>query len=191
MADSIYYVGCTGPGTFLSDQRQLLIALLESSGPALHGLLVRLTLRQEVAEELLQDLFLRLRQSPQWAKADNPAAYAARMAINLAMDWRRKQARRRPVSELAVEPAGDWPSPLAAAENAEQIERLMQAVSRLGGTCRDAVILHYLQQQPYDEVAMQLGKSEHQVRALCAKGIRHLRKDLAGTPAQRPDGTRP
>jgi DNA-directed RNA polymerase specialized sigma24 family protein len=39
--------------------------------------------------------------------------------------------------------------------------------------------MRYIQQQSYDDIAEQMGKSPHQVRALCHKAISRLR-DLLG-----------
>lgn len=51
---------------------------------------MRLTLRRDVAAELLQELFVRLGTS-EIENARDPTAYAWRAAINLAMEWRRRR----------------------------------------------------------------------------------------------------
>ena len=55
--------------------------------------MLRLTLRRDVAEDLMQELFLKLSNSNGLDRANQPAAYAYRSAINLAFDWRRKNKR--------------------------------------------------------------------------------------------------
>src|SRR3954469_12111610 len=77
-----------------------LLQLLDTDGRRLHRLLTRLTLRADAAEDLLQELFLRLRDSAGFRMADNPAAFAVRTAVNLAFDWRRKSQRRREVAAV-------------------------------------------------------------------------------------------
>ena len=144
----------------------------------MHALLMRLTLRQDVAEELMQELVVRLQRSGVFNTASDPTAYAARTAINLAMQWRREMGCRKPPAGIPGEFAVDCPSPLAGMERAEQIERVMDAVSRLRGACRETIVLYYVEQQSYEQVGRQLGKTEHQVRALCAKAMKRLRKLL-------------
>ncbi|MHC4757147.1 MAG: RNA polymerase sigma factor [Planctomycetota bacterium] len=66
-----------------------ILELLDESGPSLYALLTKLTLNQDAAEELMQELFIKLNNSKVFQKANNSDAYAHRAAINLALDWRR------------------------------------------------------------------------------------------------------
>ena len=63
---------------------------LEANGPSLFRLLFRISTREDVAEDLMQDLFVKLRASAGFRSADQPLAYARRVATNLALDWREK-----------------------------------------------------------------------------------------------------
>ena len=62
------------------------LAFLAEHGPRLHAILLRLTLRADVAEDLMQDLFCKLAENQRFATAASPVAYATRMATNLAFD---------------------------------------------------------------------------------------------------------
>ena len=57
-------------GDSLSDQHRELLSLLKHSGARLFSLLVRLTLREDVAEDLMQDLFIRLSDSRGFREAN-------------------------------------------------------------------------------------------------------------------------
>lgn len=72
-----------------------LLNLLNEHGGRLHKLLVKLTLRRDVAEDLLQDLFLRLSKSKGFHRSPSPERYLFRAAINLAFDWPRTIGDRR------------------------------------------------------------------------------------------------
>lgn len=74
----------------MSDRRTELLELLDRSGAGLHALLTRLTLRPDVAEELMQELFLKLSAAKDQGGIDCWHAYARRTAINLAFDWRHR-----------------------------------------------------------------------------------------------------
>ena len=63
------------------------ISLLNSHGERLYRLLVRMTLCEEVAEDLLQDLAVKLSAADGFVVADQPYAYARRAAVNLAFSW--------------------------------------------------------------------------------------------------------
>ena len=94
-----------------SRQKELL-ELLDKSGADLYALLTRLTLREDVAEELMQELFIKLNNSRGVGKVANWNAYARRAAINLAFDWRRTQSRSvLPLGQVR-EPASNDNSPL-------------------------------------------------------------------------------
>ncbi len=55
-------------------------------------LFMRITLREDVAEDLLQELFLRLHGRKGFSAIQKPKAYMFTAAIRLAFDWRRAGA---------------------------------------------------------------------------------------------------
>ena len=75
----------------MRDRHKELLELLDRSGAKLHALLARITLREEVAEELMQDLFIKLSKISESYEIANWDAYARRAAIHLAFDWRRRR----------------------------------------------------------------------------------------------------
>jgi RNA polymerase sigma-70 factor (ECF subfamily) len=162
--------------------------LLSEHGARLHALLLKLTLRYDVAEDLLQDLFCKLAQSPRFSQADDPLAYAIRMATNLAFDHRR--ARRPNIADLDAAPAAGQ-SPLADLVRREELDRVLEALGQLPAAAREIVVLRYLESQDYETIAGPLGKTPHQVRALCHKALERLRAALAVAPPGRPASKEP
>ncbi len=143
------------------------------------ALLTRLTLREDVAEELMQELFLKLSTAPNRARIDCWEAYACRTAIHLAFDWRRRRWKRRAMPlEDVREPVSPARGPLGDAVQREAFEQVLSAVDRLNGTSRGAFVMRYIQQDSYEAIAEQLGKTPHQVRALCFRAMKHLRNVL-------------
>jgi len=171
------------------NQRQTeLLKLLEVSGAKLHALLARLTLREDVAEELMQDLFVKLHGAGNQGGVECWYAYARRTAINLAFDWRRRQASRRVCSLDAVsERASSDATPVSRLIESEELERVLNAIDQLNGASREVLIMRYIQQDSYEEIAGQLGKTIHQARALCFKAMSALR-DVLGCDPVPPDG---
>lgn len=157
-----------------------ILDLLTRQGPQLHALLVRLTLREDVAEELMQDLFVRLCRSEGFAKAEDRAAYACRAATHLAFDWRRARKRRPPMASLRVEPPGETPPTLNRLIDAEETERILDAISQLDEPYREAFAMRWIEQKPYEAIAPHLGRTPHQVRGLCHKTLQQLRSCFAG-----------
>jgi RNA polymerase sigma factor (sigma-70 family) len=152
-----------------------LLAMLETHGAELHALFTRLTLRAGVADDLLQELFLKLRASEGFASAANQKAYVFRSAINLGFDWRRSQ---RPTEPLRTEPTSPGRPVLAHLIDAEELEQVLEAMQYISDLGRQVVVLRYLQQQEYAEIAEQAGKTEHQVRGICYKALEQLRAAL-------------
>ena len=171
----------------MPSRQEQLIGLLERAGGELHGLLLRLTLQPDAAEDLMQDLFIKLSRSNGWMRARDPQAYACRAAINLAFNWRRDRRRKRLTDRTPADPIDDAPSPLVRLIRNEQLQSIFDAMDRLSVLARQAVVLHYIQQEDVDTVARQLGKTPHQVRAICSKALRRLRQ----LTAQREDASGP
>ena len=164
----------------MSARQTELLELLDQNGARLFALLTRLTLREDVAEELMQDLFIRLSSAKDQSGIDCWYAYARRTAINLAFDWRRRQATRRLRSlEGLGERASDASAPLSRLIQSEEIGRVLAAIGRLRGTSREVFVMRYVQQDSYEAIAEQLGKTVHQVRALCFRAMSNLR-DMLG-----------
>ena len=154
-----------------------ILALLKNSGPRLHRLLVRLTLSEHAAEDLLQDVFVKLLQLGDFEKVENPESYARVVAINAAFDWRRRQSRHhtQPLIENLAAPG----SPVF--EDIEQSERLtnaLAALQELPTSYHEVLVLRYLENETYESIAETVGKNPHQIRSLCHKGITRLRKEL-------------
>lgn len=160
----------------MSDRRTELLELLDRSGASLHALLTRLTLRQDVAEELMQDLFLKLNAARDQGGVDCWDAYARRTAINLAFDWRRREKSRRSCSlDESLELACEAGPPLSRLIESEELEQVLAAIGRLHGPSREAFVLRYIQQESYEDIAKQFGKTPHHVRALCSRAMSALR----------------
>lgn len=164
-------------------QTERLLELLDEEGPRLHRLLYRLTMRADIAEDLLQELFLKLCRTSGFLAASSPVAFAIRTAVNLAFDWRRRQTRRVEAAALDVAAeggviAGPPIDFLGGLIQREQMEQVLAAMVTLPEAQRVALILQYVEHQETDEIGRQLGRTPHQVRALCAKGLASLRAKL-------------
>jgi RNA polymerase sigma factor (sigma-70 family) len=154
-----------------------LMAILQTHGPALHALLLRLTLRQDVADDLLQELFVKLASSHGLQRADDPAAYAKRSAINLALDWRR--ARRPHDRADRVDVAANDVSALDTLIDREDVERILDASAGLSELSRQALVMRYVQQESFESIGAALGRTPHQARGLCHAAVVEIRGRLS------------
>ncbi|MHC4691422.1 MAG: RNA polymerase sigma factor [Planctomycetota bacterium] len=166
-------------GRFLIERQRKILKLLDTSGADLHRLLARLTLREDVVGDLLQELFIRLCNSKAFDKAENPFAYAHRAAVNLAFEWRRKRKTAcQPLEENCLEAENDS-SAIGKMIQAEELQQVFNAAVKLNDLARNVVVMHYIEQKSYEEIAQRLGKKPHYMRSLCSKAMARLRELLA------------
>jgi RNA polymerase sigma factor (sigma-70 family) len=161
----------------LIERQRKILQLLETSGPPLHRLLGRLTQRHDVVSDLLQELFLRLWNSEAFDKARNPSAYAYRAAINLAFEWRRKQQTACQALEQNCRSMNNS-SALEKMIQAEELQQVLNATSRLNNLARDVVVMRYIEQHSYEKIGEWLGKKPQHIRSVCAKAMAQLREFL-------------
>jgi len=170
----------------LRDRHKELLELLDKSGTGLYTLLTRLTLREDAAEELMQELFLRLSNSRGFEKSTCRDAYARRAAINLAFDWRRKYRQKGNGQDCVYEVVSNDGSPLSKIIRTEELEEMLNAIEKLNENGRQAIVMRYIQQQSYENIAIQIGKTSHQARALCSKALNRLREIMCNNSSTIP-----
>ena len=159
----------------MTDKHRRLTDLDRQQGRALYGMLYRLTLDTEAAADLLQELFLCLVRSVEFTDAADPVAYAYRVAMNLASNYRRARSRRLPMGKLLADPMTTEPTAMDKAIQEEEIHRLLATLDRIPVKLREAFVLRHLEQQPYETVGRTLGTSAHGARMLAHRAVRLLR----------------
>jgi RNA polymerase sigma factor (sigma-70 family) len=186
-AQRVFAVGKTErrKDPIVTEQRQRLLTLLETSGARLLGLLTRLTLRPNAAEDLLQELFIKLDRSRGLDQVKDLTGYALRAAVHLAFDWRQERKKSPERQALRIEPPAETAGPLADLIRREELERVLASLDSLPPQTRECLVLHYVQDWSHDAIAVHLGKTAHQVRALCYKGIVNLRRLIIPDQASR------
>jgi RNA polymerase sigma factor (sigma-70 family) len=161
----------------LIERQKKILQLLDASGPSLHRLLGRLTRHQDITGDLLQELFLRLWNSKDFDNARDPTAYAYRAAINLAFEWRRQQQKACQPLEQNCRSMNNS-SALEKMIQAEELQQVLNATSRLDELARDVVVMRYIEQDSYEKIAEWLGKKPQHIRSVCAKAMAQLREFL-------------
>lgn len=161
----------------MTNNRNKLLKILDRDGRDLFALFVRITLRQDAAEELMQELFLKLRLARNIDRVVNPGGYVRRTAINLAFDWRKNKRNHTPLDEANQQQAG-VKSPLDELVRREKLDEILNGIAKLRGNGRQAFVMRHIQEKSNDEIAEQLGMTSHHVRALCHRAMVKLRKIL-------------
>lgn len=140
------------------------------------------------AEDILQELWIRARQSP-GAPVANGRAYLYRMAQNMVVDRLRERQRRwrreRVWSDEAtgfqavgIEPADARLNAEEAMLDREEAARLVAAITGLPEGARRAFELHKIQGLSHAEAARQLGISKSGVEKHMAVAMKYLRRAM-------------
>ena len=112
---------------------------------------------------------------------------AYRATINLAFEWRRKaKVKCQSLTEDCL-PADNSPSPLAQIIRAEELAHVLDTMDQLSNLAREVVVMHYIEQDSYEEIAQRLGKKPQHIRSVSAKALARLRELLTGQ-RNRPTG---
>jgi RNA polymerase sigma-70 factor (ECF subfamily) len=147
----------------------------------LYGYLVRMTRRRDVAEDLLQETFLRLAQHAKRLDEDTRlGAWLFTVAHRLFVSWTRAQgARAMLAAEVpAREPAGDERSPLEAIAASQAQVALERAFAELAPPYREVALLVGVEGMQPAEVAQILGQKPEAIRQRLARARAQLAAGL-------------
>lgn len=128
------------------------------------------TEREDLVQEIVYQLW---RAFPAWRRESAPLTWFYRIAINTAITGLRRRARR-PV-HVALEAAGDVASPPVSAPSGSRKELLYRVVRRLSEVDR-ALVMCYLDDLSYREIADVLGLSETNVGARLSRATTKLQE---------------
>lgn len=161
----------------MADNQNKLLEILNRDGASLFALFARITLCEDAAEELMQELFLKLRMARNIDRVVNPNGYVLRAAIDLAFDWRKQRSGRPKLDETNPQPSGEQ-SPSAELIRRQELEYMLDGIAKLKGQKREIFVLRHIQEKSNDEIAEQLAMTSHHVRSLCYKAMMKLQKIL-------------
>lgn len=126
-----------------------------------------------LAEDLLQQTFLRLLQRANWATIENPKAYVKTTARNVLADhYSLKSVKfsREGVEYVDERHSDDKYSPVRLLKSHEQLKQIGDALGTLSSTVRRAFILSRFLGHTYAEVGEILGLSPRTIEKHVAKG---------------------
>lgn len=160
--------------------------LLKAHNRRIYNLCYRFTSRTGDAEDLTQEIFIKIFQSLQTYDVAQGTfiTWLSRVARNHLVDHYRRTRQDRLTSSIEEEPTGleDKPStsehPLAQVESRERREMLQAALERLSPDMREAVILRDFQDLDYDEIAQVLGVPQGTVKSRINRGRLELARVL-------------
>lgn len=138
------------------------------------------------AADLTQETLLRVYRSLERFDATQRfASWAFGIAAHVCRDALRRRGRRREQPWESFEHVSRSPSAAEEAIETDERERVRRAVARLPLKYREVIILHYLDELPYDEVARSLSITPEAARRRALRAREMLRRYLGGATEPR------
>lgn len=145
----------------------------------------RLALRmcgEAAADDVTQEAFLAAwRALPEFRGTCRFSTWLYRLTTNAAIDCLRREKRHRDADDLdGVELPDGGDTPQEAAERTETQTAVRSALSALSDEHRQVLLLRYMQEMDYGEIAVALGISEGTVKSRINRAKARLKELLSG-----------
>ena len=169
------------------DQTSFALLLERHRGPVIH-FLFRMVQNQPVAEELAQEVFLRVyRSRSTYEPTAKFTTWLFRIATHLALNWLR-DGKHEKLQESLDQETSDGAS-IQVPDRGRTVEQEMlyqaklrevrQAIEALPSKQRAAVLMHKYEEMEYSQIANVLSCSESAVKSLLFRAYESLRSRLA------------
>lgn len=158
-------------------ETQLFAHIAEHYAQAVYTLIVRIVGNNEDAEELTQDVLLRVFENlPYFNFKSSFSTWLYRIAYNCAISFaRRKRQPLYPIEENRLRLVGDDDlERMERAEDEQQIEALTRAINKLNAEDRALVTLFYYEERPIAECAEIMAQSQSNIKVR----LHRIRKKL-------------
>jgi RNA polymerase sigma-70 factor (ECF subfamily) len=174
--------------------------LVDEYFPRVYGFVAKMVGPGPDAEELAQEVFLRVVRTMESYHHDGKfTAWVFRIAANLVRD--RVRRRKREAEMFAVDPSrggddehedpvsrapDDGPTPSQPMETGEDLVRMRWALEQLGPEEREAILLRHYSDLPFKEIAEVMSCPLGTVLARVHRGLKHLRNLMESRAARTP-----
>ncbi len=166
----------------MATDREIFLGLVDDHGAAVLALLRRLCGRGDAAEDLFQDVAVRVwRNLGSRPTLRNPRGWLMTIAYRVYLDHQAQTPKLAPLSDDEAIPArgGRDQDPAVLTERREQCGIVEDAVAELSPATRSVVTLHYTGGLSLREIAKALGISVGTVKSRLNSGLEQLRRRLS------------
>ena len=160
--------------------------LFESLAPSLHAFFMRSVRNASVAQDLMQNTFLKLHGARRrWRRGERLRPWVFAIAAHARVDWLRSQGRHaaEPLDEEGLPAPGD---PGAGLQDRERSERVHAALESLTEPQRVVVHLHRFEGLGFAEIGAVLGISEGAAKLRAFRAYAELRRQLGDLAVEGP-----
>jgi RNA polymerase sigma-70 factor, ECF subfamily len=173
-AELVWLLGAIANGDAAAFER-----LYDGTRAKLYGVLLRILGRPELAEEVMQETYLKV-----WKMADqfdpliaSPITWMVAMARNRAIDIVRKRTEVSIEEEPeAQEVPADTPPPLARREMTEELRRLLSCLGKLDPEKQRIVLLAYYSGWSRDQLSLKLDIPVNTVKTWLRRSLIEIRE---------------
>lgn len=130
------------------------------------------------ADDLAQEVYLRLLRVKDSTQIQNRRAYVLRVAANVANEWWLLARNRLDHSSEPLAAMSDGEDPVHEALIAQDMKRLETALETLSPKCQAVVLMHRRDQFTYKEIGSRLGISVSMVKKYLVRGLSICRDGL-------------
>ncbi len=158
-------------------------AVYERAAPRLFAALMRMLKRQDVAEDVLQEVFVSVWRKANEYHRERGKALTWRLSIARyrALDVLRRTTRLVSVDNLSPDSMpGHEPDPLAVTAGDQDARSLSRCMGELSADHQRAIRLAYLDGYSHTEIATSLHTPLGTVKSWIRRGLRALKKCLEG-----------
>lgn len=157
--------------------------LFERYHVPLFGFLNRMTGDRGAAEDLVQEVFVRvLKYRATYRDGGSFETWLFRIARNARIDHFRKRRLVEPVPDERLERPSDAPGPAYRLEHERDMNRLKRALLRLREDRRELIVLARYQGMKYEAIAELLGIETGAVKVRVHRAMKELREIFLGMP---------
>lgn len=158
--------------------------LYQATAAKLYGVVLRILNRRDLSDEVLQEVYLKI-----WQRAaefdslrSSPITWMVTIARNRALDLkRRKQPQSLEDMPETMELPADDEDPLAAREQHEELQRVMNCLDGIDGQKREMVVLAYLRGWSREQLATRFAAPVATIKTWLHRSLAQLRACLDGS----------
>lgn len=130
------------------------------------------------AEDLAQEVYVRLLRMESLELIEEPQAYLYRVASNVASEWRLRASQSKPHSSDELDMLVATTDPEAHLDEEALSQSLEESLKGMAPMVRAVTYLKIQRGLSHDEIAQHLGITTRMVRRLLGQGYLHLRETV-------------
>jgi len=131
-----------------------------------------------LADDILQDLYLKLSSLDPDMTVQYPKAYVFRIANNLVIDHQRKLSKQTRLEDEHLNNEQYTITPERQLSSKQQLDAVTEAINELPSKTREVIRLQKLKDQPKAVIASQLDISVNMVEKHLRRALQHCRERL-------------